>query len=60
MSEKRVEEKILLESHLGEVFAHEIVTFCFEDKEANIVLHVVLDWESDELGLKQSIPQLRS
>jgi hypothetical protein len=60
MSEKTAEEKILFRSHLGDEFVHEIITFCFEGKEGNLVLHVVLDWESDELGLKQSILQLQS
>jgi hypothetical protein len=60
MSEKRVEEKVLLRSHLGDEFAHEIVTFCFEDIEGSLVLHVVLDWELGGLGLKQNILQLQS
>ena len=52
MSEKKVEEKILLGSHLGDEFVHEVVTFCFEGKEGNLVLHVVLDWEPRQIRIE--------
>lgn len=57
MSEKKVEERILLGSHLGDEFVQEVVTFCFEGKEGNLVLYVV---SPDKLGLKQSILELQS
>ena len=39
---KRV-SKTLFGSYLSQVFAHVIVTFCFEEKESNLVLHVMSD-----------------
>lgn len=57
MSEKKVEERILLGSHLGDEFVQEVVTFCFEGKEGNLVLYVV---SPDKLEFKQSILELQS
>jgi hypothetical protein len=52
MSEKRVKDLARKSRYLGHEFAHVIVPFCSEDKKRHLGLHVVSDWEQDEIKIE--------